>query len=126
GQSFKPEYPRMQRLEENIKEVRRQLHAEIARFADSVRKEYLAAVQNETEIRKLADQQRGMAKKLDGEMAQYNLLRREGDTSRELYTALSTRVKETPVSSPPGLTHISLVDRAEGPFQRSGPRTPLH
>ncbi|HKW94255.1 MAG TPA: polysaccharide biosynthesis tyrosine autokinase [Methylomirabilota bacterium] len=126
GQSFKPEYPRMQRLEENIKEVRRQLRAEIQRFADSVRKEYLAALQNETEIRKLVDQQRGMAKRLDGEMAQYNLLRREADTSRDLYTALSTRLKETRVSSALVLSNISLVDRAEVPFKRSGPRTALN
>ncbi len=126
GQSFKAEYPRMQRLEENIREVRRQLRAEIQRFADSVRKEYLAALQNETEIRKLVDQQRGMAKKLDGEMAQYNLLRREVDTSRELYTALSTRLKETQVSSALVLTNISLVDRAEVPFKRSGPRTAIN
>ena len=126
GQSFKPEYPRMQRLEESIKEVRRHLHAEIQRFVEAVRKEYLAALQNETEVRKLVDEQRALARKLDGQMARYNLLRREVDTSRELYAALSSRLKETQVSSSLVTSNIAVVDRADVPLKRSGPRTGLN
>ncbi len=126
GQSFKPEYPRMQRLAESIGEVRRQLKAEVQRFVDSVRGEYQAALQNENEIRKLVDGQRGQARKLDGKMARYNLLRREVDTNRDLYTALSTRLKETHVSSSLLLSNMSVVDRADVPLRRSGPRTALN
>ena len=126
GQSFKAEYPRMQRLSENIKEVRRQIHAEIQRFVEAARAEYRAALQKETEVRKLADEQRGLARKLDGQMARYNLLRREVDTNRELYTGLSTRLKETQVSSSLLTSNISVVDRADVPLKRSGPRTGLN
>ena len=126
GQTFKPEYPRMQRLAENIAEVRQQLRAEVQRFVESVRREYLAALQNETEIQKLLDEQRGQARKLDGQMARYNLLRREVDTSRDLYAALSTRLKETQVSASLLLSNISVVDRADVPVKRSGPRTGLN
>lgn len=126
GQSFKPEYPRMQRLAENIREVRRQIHAEIQRFVEAARAEYRAALQKETEVRKLADEQRGLARKLDGQMARYNLLRREVDTNRDLYTALSTRLKETQVASALLVSNISVVDRADVPLKRSGPRTGLN
>ena len=126
GQSFKPEYPRMQRLAENIKEVRRQLHAEIQQFVEAARREYSAALQNETEVRKLVDQQRTLARKLDGQMARYNLLRREADTRRDLYAALSSRLKETQVSASLLISNISVVDRAEVPLKRSGPRTGLN
>lgn len=126
GQSFKAEYPRMQRLSENIREVRRQIHAEIQRFVEAARAEYRAALQKETEVRKLADEQRGLARKLDGQMARYNLLRREVDTNRELYTGLSTRLKETQVSSSLLTSNISVVDRADVPLKRSGPRTGLN
>ena len=126
GQSFKPGYPRMQRLAENIAEVRQQLGAEVQRFVESTRREYQAALQNETEIRKLMDEQRGMARKLDGQMARYNLLRREVDTSRDLYSALSSRLKEMQVSASLLLSNISVVDRADVPVKRSGPRTGLN
>src|SRR4029077_9659084 len=126
GQTFKPEYPRMQRLAENIAEGRHQPRAEVQRFVESVRREYLAALQNETEIQKLLDEQRGQARKLDGQMARYNLLRREVDTSRDLYAALSTRLKETQVSASLLLSNIAVVDRADVPVKRSGPRAGLN
>lgn len=126
GQSFKAEYPRMQRLSENIREVRRQIHTEIQRFVEAARSEHRAALQKETEVRKLADEQRGLARKLDGQMARYNLLRREVDTNRELYTGLSTRLKETQVSSSLLTSNISVVDRADVPLKRSSPRTGLN
>ena len=126
GQAFKPEYPRMQRLAENIQEVRRQINGEIQRFVEAARAEHRAALQKETEVRKLADEQRGLARKLDGQMARYNLLRREVDTNRDLYTALSTRLKETQVSSSLVVSNISVVDRADVPLKRSGPRTGLN
>jgi capsular exopolysaccharide synthesis family protein len=126
GQSFKPEYPRMQRLAENIAEVRQQLRAEILRFVEAVRGEYQTALQNETEIQKLSDAQRGLARKLDGQMARYNLLRREVDASRDLYSALSTRLKEMQVSASLLLSNISVVDRADVPVKRSSPRTGLN
>jgi capsular exopolysaccharide synthesis family protein len=116
----------MQRLAENIKEVRRQIHAEIQRFFEGVRGEYRTALQNETEIRKLVDAQRGLARKLDRQMAQYNLLRREVDSNRELYTALSSRLKETQVSGSLLISNVSVVDRADVPLKRSGPRTGLN
>src|SRR5581483_6536397 len=126
SQSFKPEYPRMQRLAESIAEVRKQLRAEVQRFVDSVRGEYKAALQNEQEIQKLVDEQRSLARKLDGQMARYNLLRREVDTNRDLYTALSTRLKETSVSASLLLSNLVVVDRAEVPVRRSSPRTGLN
>jgi capsular exopolysaccharide synthesis family protein len=67
-----------------------------------------------------------LARKLDGQMARYNLLRREVDTNRELYTGLSTRLKETQVSSSLLLSNISVVDRADVPLKRSSPRTGLN
>src|SRR5260370_28916773 len=116
----------MQRLAENIAEVRQQLRAEVQRFVESVRREYLAELQNETEIQKLLDAQRGLARKLDGQMARYNLLRREGGTSREPYAALSTRLKEAPVSPSLPPSHTPVVGRADRPRQPSPPPPPLH
>lgn len=125
AQSFKPEYPRMQRLAENIAEVRQQLRAEIQRFAQAVGVEYRAALHNETEVQKLVSEQRALAQKLDGHMAQYNLLRREVDTSRELYANLSSRLSEVQVASSLVTSNISVIDRADVPLKRSGSRTAL-
>jgi capsular exopolysaccharide synthesis family protein len=55
-------------------------------------------------------------------MARYNLLRRDVDASRELYTSLLTRLKETQITSALLTSNISIVDRAEVPLTAARPR----
>ncbi|MGH7396029.1 MAG: GumC family protein [Candidatus Rokuibacteriota bacterium] len=126
SQTFKPEYPRVHRLAENIAQIRRQLREEVRRVVEAIRTEYGTALRNETELRKLVDDQEGRARKLDGQMARYNLLRREADTNRELYATLSSRLKETRISGALLASNISIVDRAEPPVDPSRPRTALN
>ena len=83
--------------------------------------EYRAALQNETQLQKLVEEQRSLARKLEGRMAQYNVLRREAETSREVYTALSARLKETQITGLLNTSNISIVDHAELPLKSAGP-----
>ena len=122
GQTFKPDYPRMQRLAEDIAEVRAQLQEEIRKIVGGLRAEYQAALQNETRLQHLVDEQRSLAKKLNDQMVRYNVLRREADTSRELYTALSARLKETQIVGSLNTSNISVVDRAQIPRKPMGGR----
>jgi capsular exopolysaccharide synthesis family protein len=126
SQTFKPEYPRLHRLAQNVAEIRQQLREEIRRVVEAIRNEYRAALQNETELRKVMDDQQGRARKLDGQMARYNLLRREADAHRELYATLSARLKETRVSSALVTSNISIVDRAEVPLRSAQPRAAVN
>ena len=121
GLAFKPDYPRMQRLARNIAEIRTQLQEETQKIIGGITAEYHAALQNETQLQKLVDEQRSVAHKLDGQMGRYNLLRREAETSREVYTALSTRLKETQIAASLNTSNISIVDHAEIPLKSAGP-----
>jgi len=126
SQTFKPEYPRLQRLGENIAQIRRQLREEVRRVVEATRSEYGSALQNETELRKLMDEQQGRVKTVEAKMAGYNLLRREVDANRELYATLSSRLKETRISGTLLASNISVVDRAEVPVTPTHPRTVLN
>jgi polysaccharide biosynthesis transport protein len=126
GQTFKPEYPRMQRIEQNVAEVRRQLQGEITRVVESLDADYRAALRNEQELEKAVGDHRSLARRLGGQMAEYNLLRRDVDTGRELYTALLTRLKETQISAALVTSNISIVDRAEVPGDAAKPRKGLN
>jgi capsular exopolysaccharide synthesis family protein len=126
AQTFKTEYPRMQRLEQNIAEVRRQLRAEVRRVIESLDADYRAALRSERELQKGLDDHRVLARRLGDQLVQYGLLRRDIDTSRELYTALLTRLKETQISSALLVSNISVVDRAEMPLDPARPRKGLN
>ena len=115
----------MQRLEQNIAEVRGQLRGAIARVVGTIDADYRAALRNEREIQTAMDEQRALSRKFGDQMVQYSLLRRDVDTSRELYTALLTRLKETQISSALLTSNIAIVDRAEVPLSPSKPRRGL-
>jgi capsular exopolysaccharide synthesis family protein len=122
GQVFKPEYPRMQQLAQRIAETRRQLRSEVDRALQAVQAEYQTAARNERELEGALAQQRMQARDLSNRMAQYNLLRREVDTNRDLYSALLGRLRETQVSAALFTSNISVVDRAEVSTIPSRPR----
>jgi capsular exopolysaccharide synthesis family protein len=126
AQTFKPEYPRMQRFEQTIAEVRRQLRTEITRVVEALDADYRAALRSEQELEKAVSEHRSLARRLGDKMARFSLLRRDVDTSRELYTALLTRLKETQISSALVTSNISVVDRAEVPMTPSKPRKGLN
>ncbi|MFA6637164.1 MAG: polysaccharide biosynthesis tyrosine autokinase [Candidatus Omnitrophota bacterium] len=53
---------------------------------------------------------------------QYNILRRDVDTSRELYHSLLKRISETEVTGELKTTNIRVVDRASAPMDPSKPK----
>jgi len=98
GQSFKPSIRGCSGCREHPGASGGQIHTEdpaVRRAAPRVR----AALQKETEVRKTRRRAARVGAKLDGQMARYNLPPAEVDTSRDLYTGLSTRLKETQVAS---------------------------
>ena len=122
SQVFKPGYPHMRQLAEKIAESRRQLRTEIDRAAQALQADYQAAVRNEQELEGALAQQRLQAGGLADNMAKYNLLRREVDTSRDLYSSLLGRLRETQISAALFTSNISIVDRAEISGMRSRPK----
>ena len=126
GQVFKPHYPRMQQLAQKIAEGRRQLQAELGRTVASLQADYQAAARTEQEMESALVRHRGLARRLSARTAEYNLLRREVDTSRDLYTALLARLRETQISSALLTSNIYVVDRAEVPNHPSKPKKALN
>jgi capsular exopolysaccharide synthesis family protein len=126
GPTFKPEHPWMQRLAENIAEVRRHLRAEINRIVEGLNADYRAALENEWELQRAVDQHGTLAHRLESHMGRYNLLRRDVEAARELYSSLLTRFNETQVSSALLTSNMSIVDRAEVPLTPSKPQELLN
>jgi polysaccharide biosynthesis transport protein len=126
SQSFKPDYPKMRRLAESIAEVNSQLRTEISQTIDGLKADYQAAARNEHEIEKALIAQQALVRQLDEQMGQYNLLRREVDTSSEFYSSLLNRLREIQISAALLTSNISIVDPAEVPGQPSKPQKSLN
>ena len=124
--TFKADYPDMQRLSGQIAETDRQIAGEIGNIRSAVKSEYDAARQQETLLESRLTGLKGDVLDLQGRSIQYNILKREAETNRQLYDGLLQRYKEISVIGNVGTNNISVIDRAEVPNRRHSPRLSLN
>ena len=119
---FKPDYPDMLQLKARIDETNRQLKLEASKIRESLRAQYVAALDNESALAARVNGSKSAVLNLRGRSIQYNILQREADTNRTLYDGLLQRYKEVGVAGGVSSNNISIVDRAEVPTAPSHPR----
>ena len=114
-ETFKPSYPAMVQIDNKIKEIDRQLAAEVKTIKDSLKAAYEASLNQETEIKARIETLRAELLDLQKRSIQYNILKREVDTNRALYEDLLQRFKEVDVAGGVGANNVFVVDQAEVP-----------
>lgn len=119
--TFKPEYPAMLALKGQIDEVQKQIDKELTNIRASVKAEYDAALSQETMLKKQLDSLREDSLQVDSRSIQYNILKRDVDTNRELYNGLLQRYKQVGMAGGVKASNISVVDRAIVPGSRHSP-----
>ena len=120
-QKFKPEYPEMLSLKGQIDESANQIAKELKNIRSSVKAEYDAALGQEKILESQLDELRTQTLEADRGSIQYNILKRDVDTNRQLYNALLQRYKEVGMAGGVKSSNISIVDRAEVPMGRFAP-----
>jgi capsular exopolysaccharide synthesis family protein len=121
-ETFKPSYPAMVQISNKIKEIDRQLSAEVRTIKDSLKARYKASKSQETEMEKQIETLRTEALDLQQRSIQYNILKREVDTNRQLYDGLLQRHKEVSIAGGVGSNNVFVVDKAQQPGAPSSPR----
>lgn len=124
--TFGPDYPRRRRLQSQIDEITSAIEKERQRVADTVHAEYLAAVERESLMGRALKTQKDEVNRLNEGIIQYNILKREVDSNKQLYDGLLTRLKEAGVSAGLRASNIRIVDRAEVPRYPIRPRTTMN
>jgi succinoglycan biosynthesis transport protein ExoP len=113
--TYKPEYPKMVKLKEQIDQIKMKMDSEIKKIITGVKKDYDAALKRENYLRSELETQKKEALNLKDRSVQYQILKREVDTNRELYNGLLQKLKETGVSETLKASSIQVIDRAEVP-----------
>jgi polysaccharide biosynthesis transport protein len=123
---YKPAFPEMMQLRNQIKELDRQVQTEAAAIKMSIKAGYLAAKEEEENLQ--AQLASGKTDVVDqrNRSIQYNILKREVDTNRQLYDGLLQRYKEIGVAGGVGTNNISIVDQATAPSSPRSPNLPLN
>ena len=124
--TFTNDYPKVKQLQSQIDDVQNVLNQERKRAAQRIVDEYKAAVRREALVREAFEQQQQQANRVAARAVQYNILKREVDTNKQLYEGLLQRLKEAGVSAGVNASNIRIVDAAVPPTKPVSPRPILN
>lgn len=123
---FEPEYPRARALQSQVDELDRAIAREESRVGGSLQQEYRSALEREQQLQSKVSGLKSDVLDLRRRSIQYNIYKRDVDTSRTLYEGLLQRYKEIGIAGGVGRNNISIVDQAKPPEQPSSPNPVLN
>lgn len=118
---FGPNFPRVQRLQAQIKDLENNIEKEKQNIVDSLESEYREAAGREALLAKALDQQKSDVNEMAGKMVEYNILKREAEANKILYDGLLTKLREAGVSAGLRSSNIRVVDPAMIPSTPARP-----
>jgi capsular exopolysaccharide synthesis family protein len=124
--TFSAEYPKVKQLQNQIDETQSIVDRERKHVVDRLTNEYVASVHREGLVEKAFQEQEKQANEMTARSVQYNILKREVDTNKQLYEGLLQRMKEASVSAGLKASNIRIVDAAVPPASPVKPRVPLN
>jgi polysaccharide biosynthesis transport protein len=123
---FEPDYPKMKDIQSQIDRTQQFLEQQRQTAERHVADEYFAAVHREDLVSKAFAQEEKDAGVVAQKSVQYNILKRDVDTNKQLYEGLLQRLKEAGVSSALRASSIRVVDPAVPPVNPVKPRVALN
>jgi len=121
---FGPSYPKLAQLNNQLKEVDKQIQGEMTKIVGKVRGQYMTALQRENMLHDALERQKQEANKLNESAIEYSLLKRDVETNRQLYEGLLEKLKEAGVSAGLRSNNFRIVDVARVPTSPVEPNVP--
>ncbi|MCP4659698.1 MAG: polysaccharide biosynthesis tyrosine autokinase [bacterium] len=122
SEQYGPEWPAVKQVDGEITEVRRQLIAGKQRAIATAKASYEVAVARHRRLTGALSAQRRTVDRLNDDTIQYNILKREVETNKELYEGLLQRLKEAGVAAGLRSSNIRVVDKAVTPHAATSPQ----
>lgn len=125
-ETLKPDHPEMSRLKKQMDILKARLDGEIGQIASGIKYDYESSLRRERLLRQAFEQQKKKTMRMKEKAIQYNILKREADTNRELYKGLLQRMKEAGIAAGIKASNIQLIDEAELPIAPYKPNKRLN
>jgi polysaccharide biosynthesis transport protein len=120
--SFTADYPKVQRLQAQIAELEKTVSKERGNTISRIKNDFEAARHRETLLAAAYGGQTRLVSSLAPKQTQYNMLTREVESGRQLYTTLLQRVKEAGFVSAMHSSPVRIVDVAREPVMPVSPQ----
>jgi capsular exopolysaccharide synthesis family protein len=121
---FGPSYPKVLELRNQLDDVNGAIEQERTKLGDRAKADYQASMTRERMLRAAFENQKAEANKQNEAAIEYNLLKRDVDTGRQLYEGLLQKMKEAGVSAGLRSSNVQIVDEARPPLRPAKPNIP--
>jgi succinoglycan biosynthesis transport protein ExoP len=119
---YGPKFPKVVRLEEQIKELDQLATHEKTNIANQIEAEYRGSRQREMLLQQALAKQKQEASAMADKMVQYNIIKRESEANKQLYDGLLQKLKEAGITAGLKSSNIRVVDPALVPTVPSKPQ----
>ena len=119
---YGPNYPKVQRLAAQQKEVEADLDKARKTIIDSVEQEFNTTRQRVELLQEAVDKQKAEANDLAEKLVQYHILQHDAESNKTLYDGLLQKLKEAGITAGLRSSNIRVVDPALAPASPSRPQ----
>jgi len=120
---FKDSYPKMQQLKSKMEDIEETLGKESQKLVGGLKNRYEQLRDQEQKLEQQVEQQQAKLLDLKDRAISYNILKREWEANKELYSGLLEKQKDVSVASGMEVNNISVVDEASVPHEKYSPKT---
>jgi polysaccharide biosynthesis transport protein len=124
--TFKPEYSKLKEINAEIETLESALEHERGQVVTRITNDYLEAERREGILDDAYNNQVKLVMQDSQKAIQYDILKREVDTNRQIYENMLQRVKESGIASALKATNIRVIDPATTPDKPFKPSLPLN
>jgi capsular exopolysaccharide synthesis family protein len=121
SKKYGEKHPVMKRARADLDILEHKRYEEIRRIIQSVKNAYNMALANEKEYEAVLFDAKQDAVKLNEKFIQYNILKRDVETNKELYNTLITKIKEQNVAEQAQSVKVWVVEKAKIPEDPAKP-----
>src|ERR1700687_3470167 len=118
---YGPKFPKVLRIQAQLKDLDQLVAREKTNIGNQMEAEYHGSRQRELLLKNALDQQKIETNQMAEKLVQYNILKREADTNKQLYDGMLQKLKEAGITAGLRSSNIRIVDPSLIP---SGPSRP--
>jgi capsular exopolysaccharide synthesis family protein len=120
-EKYRDAHPEVQKVQAQIDQIRQAKDDRATQIVAGLRAEYSQLQRRETELRAAIDAQKAQAATESRKGAELDALRKESDSSKNLYEVLLQKLNETDIAASIRNTNVSVVERASPPLSAVRP-----
>jgi len=121
-EKFKDAHPEVQKVQAQIEQLKKALDERARQIVAGLEAELQQLRKQETDIRAAIDSQKAQASRDSRKGAELEALRKESDSSKNLYEVLLQKLNETDIAASIRNNNVSMVERAAPPHSPVRPR----